>query len=54
MSALSYGLLQFKRGNTERAQLAMRMRVCAQGGTVIALLIGAVVVHFKRKNMESK
>ncbi len=41
--ALSYGLVQFKRGNQERSQLAMRLRVVAQGGTVVALVVGGIM-----------
>lgn len=38
--ALVYGLTQFKRGNQRTSQIAMRMRVLAQGGTVMAILGG--------------
>jgi len=38
--ALVYGLAQFHRGNQKRSQLAMRMRVMAQGGTILAILGG--------------
>lgn len=48
VGALSYGLLQFKRGNTERSQFAMRLRVFAQGSTVVALIIGAVIAGLKK------
>ena len=49
VGALSYGLLQFKSGNTERSQFAMRLRVFAQGSTVIALILGVVISGFKEK-----
>lgn len=42
LGALTFGLVQFKRGNMAKSQLAMRMRVLAQGGTVVALLLGAL------------
>ena len=38
--ALVYGLAQFKRGHQRNSQMAMRMRVLAQGGTLIAVLGG--------------
>ncbi len=40
--ALSFGLLQFNRGNHKKSQLAMKLRVAAQGGTVLALVVGAL------------
>lgn len=40
MAALVYGLTQFKRGNQRSSQIAMRMRVLAQGGTIMAVLGG--------------
>ena len=43
VGALSFGILQFKRGNMAKSQLAMRMRVVAQGGTVIALVLGVLL-----------
>ena len=49
VAALSFGLLQFKRGNTKRSQLAMRMRVLAQGGTVIALVVGVLWTTGRKK-----
>lgn len=42
VGALTFGLFQFKRGNAARSQLAMRLRVVAQGGTVIALIVGVL------------
>ncbi|CAI8041299.1 HIG1 domain family member 2A, mitochondrial [Geodia barretti] len=43
VAALVYGLTQFKRGNQRSSQMAMRMRVLAQGGTIIAVLGGLMV-----------
>ena len=45
--ALSFGLVQFKRGNMAKSQLAMRLRVVAQGGTVVALVAGLAVASFR-------
>ena len=42
VAALTFGLVNFKRGNTAKSQLAMRMRVVAQTGTVVALALGVL------------
>ncbi len=42
VGALILGLVNFKRGNMAQSHLAMRLRVVAQGGTVIALLVGVM------------
>ena len=42
LGALTFGIVQFKRGNMAKSQLAMRMRVVAQGATVIALVLGVL------------
>lgn len=47
VGALTFGLVQFKRGNMAKSQLAMRLRVVAQGGTVIALMAGVAYSSFK-------
>jgi len=49
IGALSYGLWQMKTGDRVMSQKMMRLRVAAQGFTVIALLTG-VVYH----NMTAK
>ena len=54
VGALTFGLLQFKRGNVERSQLAMRLRVIAQGGTVIALVAGVALSSIGTKNNSQK
>ena len=41
--ALIYGLTQFTRGNQRGSLTAMRMKVLAQGGTIIAIL-GAMLM----------
>jgi hypothetical protein len=38
--ALSYGLWSFRRGQREMSQYMMRMRVAAQGFTIVALIAG--------------
>ena len=49
VGALTYGLLNFKRGNTAKSQLAMRMRVLAQTGTIVALALGVMWQDSKRR-----
>ncbi|XP_002740038.1 HIG1 domain family member 2A, mitochondrial-like [Saccoglossus kowalevskii] len=39
-TALTWGLVQFRKGNTRNSQMMMRMRIGAQGFTVIALIMG--------------
>lgn len=54
VAALTFGLLQFKRGNLARSQLAMRLRVVAQGGTVIALVMGVIWSSKKKPTTPKK
>lgn len=49
VGALAYGLLQFKRGNMKKSQQAMRLRVLAQGGTVLALIGGILLASKQQK-----
>ena len=48
VAALSTGLVAFKNGNTAMSQTMMRLRVLAQGSTIIALLAGMVVAARKK------
>ena len=43
VGALSFGLVSFKRGNMVMSQNMMRLRVIAQGGTILALICGIVL-----------
>lgn len=54
VAALTFGLFQFKRGNLARSQLAMRLRVVAQGGTVIALVMGVMWSSRKQPTTQKK
>ncbi|XP_046390739.1 HIG1 domain family member 2A, mitochondrial [Ischnura elegans] len=38
--ALSYGLWSFRKGNRQMSQYMMRLRVVAQGFTLVALVVG--------------
>ncbi|PNF26301.1 HIG1 domain family member 2A, mitochondrial [Cryptotermes secundus] len=39
-SALSYGLWSFRQGRRQMSQYMMRVRIAAQGFTVVALIVG--------------
>ncbi|NXE42332.1 HIG2A protein, partial [Ptilorrhoa leucosticta] len=49
VSALAYGMICFRKGNTRRSQLMMRARVLAQGFTFAALLGGMVASAVKSR-----
>ncbi|NXE53796.1 HIG2A protein, partial [Casuarius casuarius] len=49
VGVLTYGLINFKRGNIRRSQLMMRARILAQGFTFAALLGGMVVTAMKSR-----
>ena len=46
---LAFGLVSFHRGNAKLSQNIMRLRVVAQGGTILALC-GGVYVGFRSNN----
>ncbi|XP_062501578.1 HIG1 domain family member 2A, mitochondrial-like [Corticium candelabrum] len=48
VAALTYGLASFKRGRVQMSQYMMRVRVLAQGATVLAILIGVGLSAVKR------
>ncbi|KAK6178017.1 hypothetical protein SNE40_012861 [Patella caerulea] len=41
--ALSYGLYQMKTGDRQMSQRMMRVRIVAQGATVVALMVGVLM-----------
>ncbi|GBP90534.1 HIG1 domain family member 2A, mitochondrial, partial [Eumeta japonica] len=41
--ALSYGLWAFRQGKRQTSQNMMRLRVAAQGFTVVALVVGVIM-----------
>ncbi|NWQ82713.1 HIG2A protein, partial [Columbina picui] len=49
LGVLTYGLINFKRGNTRRSQLMMRARILAQGFTFAALLGGMALTAMKSR-----
>lgn len=48
VGALSMGLVSFKRGNMAMSQNMMRLRVVAQGGTVVGLVGGIALASTKQ------
>jgi len=52
--ALTYGMYMMKQGNRVMSQRMMRLRVLAQGFTVVALLVGVLHSAKTAKNKENK
>ncbi|XP_077992299.1 HIG1 domain family member 2A-like [Glandiceps talaboti] len=52
-AVLSFGLVQFRRGDRHKSQRMMRMRIAAQGFTVVAIIIG-VAVNARQSVMSKK
>ena len=50
VGALSYGLYSFIRGDAQMQQYMMRSRVAAQGGTLIAVIVGVTYMLYKDRN----
>ncbi|XP_062942487.1 HIG1 domain family member 2A, mitochondrial [Cynocephalus volans] len=48
-AALTYGLYCFHRGQSQRSQLMMRIRIASQGFTVAAILVGIAVSAMKSR-----
>ncbi|KAJ6639679.1 HIG1 domain family member 2A, mitochondrial [Pseudolycoriella hygida] len=46
-TALGMGLWQFRKGNSKMSQTMMRVRIGAQGFTVLALLVGVMMTMSK-------
>ncbi|XP_041979752.1 HIG1 domain family member 2A [Aricia agestis] len=53
VGALSYGLWCFRRGKSKMSQTMMRLRIVAQGFTVVALVSGVVITTGKNLNKNS-
>ncbi|XP_071444996.1 HIG1 domain family member 2A, mitochondrial [Hetaerina americana] len=47
--ALTYGLWSFRSGNRVMSQYMMRLRVAAQGFTLVALIVGIGIAAAKNK-----
>jgi len=54
VGALSYGLYSFIRGDARMQQYMMRTRVAAQGGTLIAVIVGVTYMLFQDQNKNGK
>lgn len=50
VGALSYGLYSFIRGDAQMQQYMMRSRVAAQGGTLLAVIVGVTYMLYKDQN----
>lgn len=50
VGALSYGLYSFIRGDARMQQYMMRSRVAAQGGTLLAVIVGVTYMLYKDRN----
>ncbi|KAF6081390.1 HIG1 hypoxia inducible domain family member 2A [Phyllostomus discolor] len=49
VTALTYGLYCFHRGQSHRSQLMMRTRIAAQGFTIAAILVGLAASALKSR-----
>jgi hypothetical protein len=54
ISALALGLRAFRRGDSKKSQMYMRMRVGAQGATIIALLGGIYALQYKKNKQQQQ
>ena len=54
VGALTYGLVAFQRGHSRTQQYMMRLRVVAQGFTVVSVVLGVVFMSWRKPATESK
>jgi uncharacterized membrane protein YidH (DUF202 family) len=50
LGALSYGLWSFKQGKRQMSQYMMRLRIAAQGFTVVAMMVGIAISATRNKD----
>ncbi|XP_046851278.1 HIG1 domain family member 2A, mitochondrial-like [Xenia sp. Carnegie-2017] len=48
VGALTYGLISFQRGHSRNQQNMMRLRVIAQGFTVISVVVGVAIMQWRK------
>ena len=48
VAALTYGLISFQRGNSRTQQHMMRLRVVAQGFTVVSVVLGVAIMQWRK------
>ncbi|CRL04056.1 CLUMA_CG017169, isoform A [Clunio marinus] len=53
-AALTYGLYSFRKGERKMSQMMMRVRIAAQGFTVVALVIGVMTATTTIGNKDEK
>ena len=51
---LTYGLVAFQRGNSGTQQNMMRLRVAAQGFTVLSVVLGVAFMSWRQPVKESE
>ena len=54
VAALTYGLISFKRGNSRTQQNMMRLRVIAQGFTVVSVVLGVAIMQWRTPTKDAK
>ena len=54
VAALTYGLISFQRGNSRTQQHMMRLRVVAQGFTVVSVVLGVAIMQWRKPAKEVK
>lgn len=53
VGALSYGLWSFRKGQVRMSQKMMRMRVAAQGLTIVAIMGGLLLSSYQSRTSAS-
>lgn len=57
VAALTYGLVSFQRGHSRSQQHMMRLRVIAQGFTVVSVVLGVAFMQWRKpagKDLKNK
>lgn len=54
VAALTYGLISFQRGNSQTQQHMMRLRVVAQGFTVVSVVLGVAIMQWRQPTKDVK
>ncbi len=53
VAALTYGLISFQRGNSRTQQHMMRLRVVAQGFTVVSVILGVAIMRWREPTKDA-
>lgn len=54
VAALTYGLISFQRGHSRTQQNMMRLRVIAQGFTVVSVVVGVAIMQWRKPALDVK